>query len=363
MFQLMSDGSVSVSTLFIPDGIIWLEQIYSLFEEENYFSSIFYSQLNRGNAFLLLFYSIPLKLSIYTVFVVNLLLINFIVFHLYYKLNVKRAYLIYFLVPYFWLAISVPSKDILVLLITYLVINEILLKRFLTALILSIMCLFVRDGYGVVILGFVCMYWFLDYAKLNKKYAIPMCFAVIAVLISASSYLESEFYFVARNVNVAKATSNYAITSEIGSYFSYVLRVYANLTNLAFRPQFFNVLGGLDVLSVFYWFSGLSILVVYLVAFYQLVFKKLNSDVELSVVFVMVMLFMISFNPMIQPRYLFSTLVVWPYILSNLRVTSILVMYALIILLSCMFYMIYEVFSLGKGLVIPYESNIYDYFY
>ncbi|MFK5854816.1 MAG: hypothetical protein QM503_01720 [Bacteroidota bacterium] len=362
VFQLSSENSSLFSTLFIPDGVIWLEQIYSLFNEDDYFKAIFSSTVNRGNALLLMFYTIPLKINIYMVFVVNLFVFNVIALHMFLKSSIKYSFAVYLLVPYFWISMALPSKDILVLFITYIVYCSLLSKRVFIAVVFSVLCVYVRDGYGVLLLGFSFLYWLLLLLRVNKKAAIPVCILMVFFLIGISNYLVSEFYFVARNVNVAQQSSNYSMTSDIGSYLSYAVRLYANLTNLAFRPQFFNVYGGVDVLAVLYWLSGVCLLFVFSFSVYQLVFTKMSPDVELSVVFVLVMLIMISFNPMIQPRYLFSTMVVWPSIIGRVKLLSFPILYLLFMCVSILVYMMYELFSLGKMELVPYQSEVYKYF-
>jgi|GEM_PF-5396044 len=361
--QVLVGKSVVFSTLFVPDGVVWLEQIYLLFEENEFFKTIFGESVHRGNALLFSFYSVPLLIDITMVYVVNLIVINYIVLSQRFNDGIRLSYILYFFVPYFWLSFALPSKDIMVLLLTYFIIRNMLANRYLIAIFVSVLCIFVRDGYGVVATGFVFLYWFLDYYGLNKKYAVPVCLLVVALLVSVSDYLVREFYFVARNLNVAREVSNYSITSDINSYLSYVIRVFGNLTNLAFRPQFYNLHGGIDVLSTFYWLSGVSLLLMYVLSVYYFLFKKLSAYLEISVVFMLVMLIMISFNPMIQPRYLFSTAIVWPYILGRFSLGFIAAAYSAVALISIFSYMIYEKLSMGRQVIVPFDSSVFKYFY
>lgn len=212
--------------------------------------------------------------------------------------------LIFLLTPYYLASFLAPSKDILVAAlfvaaITYFVREQ--KSRVLPALVLAAITFFVRDGFGVIL--FAC----LIFATIIEQFNIGRRTALMVLTISAAFFwvvfetiLEGSFIYT-RSMAVAEHGTYFnADTSSRPS--GYLMRLFGNATNLAFRPVLFDVFGNLHILSLFYWISGLTLLYAVFCCWQGVTSTNLR-DVRIGVIGLSIFI-LVSITPYIQPRYL-----------------------------------------------------------
>lgn len=216
------------------------------------------------------------------------------------------------LTPYYLCAMVLPSKDILVLGLFALIAREVRsfsLVGFLRAISISAAMFFVRDGFSAI-LCFACLVAFLMHVwQLRWSVVLlPIIFASSTFWQFFDIVLEDSFIY-ARAVAVA-GESSYADASASPTIGSYFVRLAGNMTNLAFRPVLFDVYGGISVVSVAYWISGLTLLTS-LILFLRGARSRVPPDRVVGV-FGLVVVAVVSITPYVQPRYLLPLILLTP---------------------------------------------------
>jgi hypothetical protein len=206
------------------------------------------------------------------------------------------------LLPYFLLAIALPSKDILVLCATYAVVCGALRGHYLTALALSVMTFFVRDGAAVVFVGFIVM-WAI-YRRLPRTlHAMLLAMFIGAVLLDrVLQELFGDLFIYVRNRSVFENVADQT-RLDVMQKWGLPLRVFANITNLAMRPSLFDTSDGIALVGVAYFVCGLGILYAGCVSFLYVRERREDIQVAAGMMF-FATLAVVSLNPLIQPRYL-----------------------------------------------------------
>jgi len=213
-------------------------------------------------------------------------------------------FLIFLLTPYYLASFLTPSKDILVAVLFIAAIGFFVRSRkprLLPALTLAATTVFVRDGFGAILLA--CFL----YAALVERLDIGRARALM-VLISGAAFfwalfdtvLEGSFIYT-RAIAVAEQGSHYEADTS-GRPSGYLVRLFGNATNLAFRPVFTDVSGNAHVLSLFYWISGLTLLYA-LVCCWRGVVSRNLEDGRIGLIGLSILI-MVSITPYVQPRYL-----------------------------------------------------------
>lgn len=355
--QLMLDVNGVRGTAYVPDGGAW----YSMLEGMLRSKEIFYNnqyEVIKANFLLFFVYYPVVAVGFYAVFFVNtMLLVGMSLIDKNESGEWFPSLFFILAVPFFWFSLALPSKDILVLAITFFAIR--LVRRgggyLLLAMALSLLCFWVRDGYGILLFGVVAMIYTTNIFKADVRWVLLLCLVGVIFFIYLGDFFLKGYFFYDRNFHIASKVSNFSIVSD-NNIIGYMLRVFANATNLAFRPQFYFSNGNLDFVGISYWLSGVSLLVTVLLAM-RTFFQKEYYDKNLCAVFVLAMLLLISLDPLVQPRYMFATLPAWPVLWrtnKNILMEKILIS----AFLMAMFFSIYEVAGMPKIQGEPVDLHI-----
>lgn len=341
LYFIQLNGPDWGSYWLIPDGVSWggfvvefLEMGWSFFE----------AAVGSANLLLVVFYAIPVWLGFWAVFLVNLL-IYFAAISLSARDSGKLA-ILFFAMPYFWLALALPSKDVLTLMLTYLFWEfagrE---KAFVSAFLIAAMAVLVRDGYGLLLIVYLCCQRLASILRVSDRHIVLMSLAGVFIYICCADQLLSGYFFYDRNVSVAATSSSYDFTTE-NSLQGYLLRIFGNVTNLAFRSHVFDSGDGVDILGIAYWMSGATVLVLIMDA--ARAFMIGREEEAKAGTFIIFMVVMVSLSPMIQPRYLFPLLTIWPILLKRQSLYG----YLVVIPLSIGMHFVYGEIGLEK----PYSD-------
>ena len=261
----------------------------------------------------------------------------------YYGLVVFYASLLLF--PHYLQLLVLPSKDMMVLGIYFATIFHLLRGNWLTAVIISICSYFIRDGAIFVLLPLIAV------AFLIKKQNIRPLRIVIAsllfgiVVFAMLEVVASELFVVSRNLYAAKENASDAVRN-LPPGISYLARVFFNLTNMAFRLTFVDVLGRISIASIFMYISGVSSLVCAIVAT-NIILKSTDQKLQIVATCFFVSLFVISLNPFVQGRYQLPMSIVASIILfSTVKPKKLIRLYGFVILASFIFRLIYWVLDI-----------------
>lgn len=290
IITLLSKNNFGIfSNFYVPDG-------QTLHYSASTFSAVDIENLDPGFASYLIYYPV-----------------QWIGFLLYYLVNVtclfviaKRiGYACLFLIPYYIVSISLPSKDILILTITIIFLNFITTKRWLPAALTALISYVFRDGSTLVMLGNLIVLWLMTFRPLSPR--LILVSTLVLASLSSTILLDygSELWIVSRNLNQALTTPH---NLEYGSPVDYLIRLFGNATNLAFRPSINDNTHGVAVLGVSYFISGISMLVCLMYAIKTIVVAPLrvnqqNQTLVILSLFFLISLLIISLNPLVQPRY------------------------------------------------------------
>lgn len=212
--------------------------------------------------------------------------------------------------PYYIAAFVLPSKDVPVLALFTLACVQYDRRRLIIALTLSALTILVRDGFGAIMLAAFL------FASTASRLAPWMRIAALgAVTIAASLFwtvadtvLANSFIY-ARAFAVAQESDYFDMDTSSGPS-GYLLRLIGNATNLAFRPVFTDRLGHFNVLSCFYWISGLTLLYALLCCALG-VLSRDRRDTKLGLVG-LTCLALVAITPYVQPRYLLPLVILIP---------------------------------------------------
>jgi hypothetical protein len=260
----------------------------------------------------------PVKwLGVFAYFIINMCFI-LIIGH-----RLKFIYLMLF--PYFLIAIALPSKDIIILFLSVIFINNLLQNRWILAFAISLISYIFRDGAMVVMMYCLGSFYIIQCGLIKRR-----TFLVLSLMcgwIFISFFLERFMVFEIVARNYAAYLQNSAYKLEISSLSSYPIRILGNLTNLAFRPSITDTDGGISVLGFAYFVSGVSLLASVIYSIKSFCYSKNLMTVNLSFVF-LISVIVISLNPHIQSRYLlpFSVVLISRFIQTE-NLKSILKIY------------------------------------
>lgn len=261
----------------------------------------------------------------------------------YYGLAAFYVSLLFF--PHYLQLLILPSKDMMVLGIYFAAIFHLTKGNWLTVVIISICSYFIRDGAIFVLLPLTAAAFLIV-----KKNIHPLKIVIISLLfgIVVFAMLEvvaSELFVVSRNLYAAKENASDAVRN-LPPGISYLARVFFNLTNMAFRLTFVDVLGRVSIASIFMYISGISSLVCAIVAI-NIIFKSTNKNMQIVATCFFVSLFVISLNPFVQGRYQLPMSIVASIILFSTVKSKILIrLYGFVILVSFIFRLMYWVLDI-----------------
>ncbi len=208
------------------------------------------------------------------------------------------------LVPYYLAAFPLPSKDILVAGLLLLVVRNfgaVDRARLLLPLVITAAMYFVRDGYALILLVSLML------IRATEAWRIPPKLLVLGIAAAASTFwllfesvLQDSFLYV-RAINIA-AVSEVLNVESFAQPLDYLVRLFGNATNLAFRPVPLDTGGSLYVLSLCYWVSGVTLLHT-LHCCWRALGSPMVRDRRLGLLGLLSLL-LVSVMPYVQPRYL-----------------------------------------------------------
>ncbi len=217
--------------------------------------------------------------------------------------NATNSLLLFLMLPYFWVAASLPSKDILsfalfaVLAYRLSVVTSLI--GYAEIVFWSALIFMARDGFGLIVFGASSLIYFGRRLNISPK-------ALVIIALSAAMVLEFVKEEILSYLDIGDRAwigerSEYAetIATGIGGLF---VRLFGNVTNLAFRPVFADIDGGFSALGLAFFVSGLSIVVTFCI----FLVKLLSSDSirgRYIAAFGLACMFALSLAPLVQGRY------------------------------------------------------------
>jgi hypothetical protein len=172
-------------------------------------------------------------------------------------------------------------------------------KNIILAIIPALTTYVFRDGFAAILLmtAFALLVRQL-FGRLLSLALLGGWFALFLFLPSAD--LAGLDESIARNIRIGTAIAGDRFESW-GTGISYTVRLVGNLLNLGLRPQFTDTSGGLYLLALGYWQSGVLIIAGVAGAVTQIVRRDANGAVSLLI---LLTLLGISYSAFVQPRYM-----------------------------------------------------------
>lgn len=342
--QVISNNATLVGAThwFIPDGLTYHGVLDALSIDGLAALGLILPEQFAGvpaNPLLFLFYyPFYLSLGVFGYFLANQLLV---------QMTCRREILAAMLLtPYFLLSFALPSKDLMVLALFIPFLAWIDERRYLAAAMVCAAIFLVRDGAGVTAMGCLVTCWLAPRANRARLACIVLGVTAIAILnVLVYEYLGDAFIF-ARNIQIAEDEGNYDLGGQGAD--TYLIRLFGNATNLAFRPVFFDSSGDVPMLGIAYWVSGISQAVCTLFAIRILWDRKASGKSSTLAMLYLVSLAIVSINPLVQPRYqLCFTLILLGHLLVTQPRRRILLTYAACVLASAIAALAYVVSGIG----------------
>ncbi len=342
-----NESSLGVSNLVVPDGQSYAIALTELGKPNVSWKALLGTDcfgVPTNAIFYAIHYPFHLSLGLTGSFVLNAIALVIIVR----VIGVS----VFLLIPYFLLSCALPSKDIAVLLCFAMFCWLVIRKHLITALFLIPFTYFIRDGAGVILMGVYISYLLRMSLRVPLLSILGLIFVCAVV---ASCFLEHLEYIsiVSRNMEVAGSFESAGDPFQ-GSP-PYIARLFATLTNLAFRPAIFDEQGGFAVLGFAYWVSGVALLTVAFVSVVRYRRIKQHSELELVLLLFIVSLLVVAVNPHIQPRYQMPALACALPILRNINGVKAGLTFLLTALLAVTAAFVY--YTSPLGLPPPYESG------
>lgn len=260
----------------------------------------------------------------------------------YYGLVAFYASLLLF--PHYLQLLVLPSKDMMVLGIYFATIFHLQRGNWLPAIIISICSYFIRDGAIFVLLPLVVVAFLIK--KLNiRPFRIVITSLLFGIVVFAMlEVVASELFVVSRNLYAAKENASDAIRN-LPPGISYLARVFFNLTNMAFRLTFVDVLGRISIASIFMYVSGVSSLVCAVVSI-NIILKSTDQKMQIIATCFFISLFVISLNPFVQGRYqLPMSIIASIFLFNTIKPNKLIQLYGFVIFASFIFRSIYWIFD------------------
>jgi hypothetical protein len=289
-----------LSNLYVPDGISYLDEA-----TENAASGNLWQIVGEApvSVLLTLFNAIFFSVSPLLFPIINSLLLVFAI-RVFSRWSAPSSLLLFLMLPYFWLATTLPSKDILIFalfsVLAFRLMEGVKPIGFIELLFWSAVTFFVRSGFGVVVFGASALILF------GRKFGISPRILVGVALISMvglDSFRQELFpdTFLVTTGQATAAMSEFSETlgSGIGGLF---LRLLGNITNAAFRPVFLDINGGISALGVAYFISGLSLLVAF-TCFLTKLFGSGSIRDQYIAAFGLANIIGLSLSPFVSGRY------------------------------------------------------------
>ncbi len=202
--------------------------------------------------------------------------------------------------PFLLLSLSLPSKDFLVFILTFEWAFFLFRKFYFRALLMLLLMYFVRDGAFFVEL--LCSLVILV-ASLHLQYwrfFVFIIFVLSWLIFLNSLDLLSIFSVFNRSLQAFHTSSRLSCCSVV----DFSIRILGNATNLALRQVFFDVNGGISLLAVSFFVSGIFVMQALVLALKIILTKNSLWIAIFGTITLLTSLAIISINPLVQPRYL-----------------------------------------------------------
>lgn len=225
--------------------------------------------------------------------------------------------------PYLFLVASAPNKEIPLLFWTSLFFLFFLSKSgvgLLAAIAIAVVVIFVRDGYGLLLVGLV-----LFAIVFRRSSALIPLILFVALLVGAAftPLMGDAVGPLRRNLEVAQdvfgesgehtasgltAFSIDALDNPALSSIAFAARVIGTVASLSIRPQFFTTDGGIHLLGLAYWIYGTFVLVGFIgIVNVLLTYRQSTTEADMTAYRMAVatafLIVGISFSVFLQPRY------------------------------------------------------------
>jgi len=179
MLGLVLDNTSTLSNLYVPDGINYLDQAA---ENVAIGDPLRIANEAPTSVLLLLFNAFVLSISPLLFPIINSLLLVFAIKG-FSRGKAINSLLLFLMLPYFWFAATLPSKDILTFalfsVLAFRLTESAKLIGFIEILFWSMAIFFVRDGFGLVVFGTSSLLFF------GRKLRFSPRALVIVALVSA----------------------------------------------------------------------------------------------------------------------------------------------------------------------------------
>lgn len=289
---------------FVPDGITLFHQA----TEDVRYSTAELLQSYEASGALAILNAWLVSNGLFAAAAFNALLIAFL-FGSFAQNDSRWPWLLLLLTPYYIASFALPSKDIPVAVLFVLAVRSFVMGRVAWPLALSVATIFFRDGFGAMLLFTFGYVGLIERFHIDpRKAMVTLCMCMLFFWSVAESFLEGSFIY-ARALGVAEQ-GTFFDGSTANSPAGYVVRLFGNATNLAFRPVFADEGGHLNVLGTFYWLSGLT-LIVSITCCARGSVSENATDRRLGLIG-MSLLLLISVTPYVQPRYLLPVCLLLP---------------------------------------------------
>lgn len=255
-----------------------------------------------------------------------------------------------FLTPYFVLSFALPSKDLMVLALSVPFLGCLLRRSYVAAFAWAVAIFLVRDGGGLVALACILARILAPDRSRVRLLAVISGTVVLAGLTELLFRQFGDLFILSRNMAHAEEG---AFDVGGGGAGDFLIRLFANATNLAFRPSVVDIGGNVAVLGIAYWVSGVSLLVCLYYALKWLWSEppgegKKSDEASLVAMLFLTSLVVISVNPAVQPRYqLFFVVIFLQYILATVSTREIVLIYVMAMLASGLAAAAYVVSGIG----------------
>lgn len=322
---------------------IWIILIQSLLADSDFFKGLFVSDAISLTGTYSNFYSIE-KFNIFDLeytywglyycyylfdgyyWLVNLILIYFsfsLLNKIYFNIFGSCTNKIFFIIafnPYNLLVINYINKEIVLQFLVLLFILYLFKKKFIPIFFISLTIFFIRDAYGVMLIGF---YFYMYLFKKNLNFGLFIAF-VLLYIAQIMIFQFSDFFLIQRNLNVTKDSFENATTmlNSAESSFYFIYKIVGNVVSLSLRPAFITSNDGIFVLGLGYYISGWIILLAYLINIYgYITIRNIDYRLKLIFYFQIFSLLLVSQSFFIMPRYLFPFIPIYLiftiYVLNN----------------------------------------------
>ena len=286
LLQVLSNNHMlGLSNWFVGDGMT-LSRIMP--DASEHFP---WSGLGRRQGIYLL-HSLPYRyLGTFGFFVFNAMLVAILAW--------RYGSSLFLLFPFYLISLPLPSKDLVMLAFVLAWARAIASKSWGIGAFLILLMYYFRDGDMFISIG-CTLAMLLVWSGIQWR---PLAVLGVAIGGFLFVYGKSILGFIPI---YGSYDAQYHSYSGIGccSLSDYLVRLIGNSSNLALRTEFIDTTGGLSLLAVIGFVSGLSMMAAFCLTVYSFIKGEKGRDVALASLLLIIALAVLSISPFVQPRYL-----------------------------------------------------------